>query len=69
MSNPPNGIRRTLAAVLIRLGRKEEARRVIEEFMAEGPNLTLSDMEKTIWQHREYLDRYIDDLRKAELPE
>ena len=69
MSNPPNGVRRHLAAVLVRLGRIEEARKVIEAFVAEAPNHTLSTEMATRWQHRPYLDKLIDDLRTAGLPE
>jgi adenylate cyclase len=69
MSNPPNAVRRHLAAVLVRLGRVEEARKVIEAFVAETPDHTLSTEMAYRWQHRPYLDKLIDDLRTAGLPE
>ncbi len=69
MSDPPVDVHLDLAAVLVRLGRLEEARSEIEAYMAAGPGMTLSDMEKSPYQHREYLDRRIEDLRRAGLPE
>ena len=65
MSNPPNGVRRISAAVLVRLGRIDEAREVIEAFIADGPDTSLSEMKKWRFQHRAYLDKWIDDLRTA----
>ena len=69
MSNPPNGVRRTLAAVLVGLGRLQEARAVMSKFIETDLEMTLEEMEGFAWKHREYLDRWIDDLRTAGLPE
>jgi len=70
MSSPPNGARRILAAVLVRLDRLQEARAVMSEFIENGLDMTLEEMRaKKNWKHREYLDRWIDDLRTAGLPE
>jgi adenylate cyclase len=69
MSNPPNGVRRHIAAVLVRLGRIVEAREAIEAFVANAPDYTLADEMATHWQHRAYLEQLIDDLRIAGLPE
>ena len=69
MSNPNNGTRRTLAAVLVRLGRVEEARAVIAAFREQAPDFTVSTMEKFPFQNRTYLERWMEDLRTAGLPE
>ena len=70
MSNPPNSVRRTLAAVLVRLGRVEEARAVIAAFREQEPDFTLATMEQRYaFQNRTYLERWMEDLRTAGLPE
>ena len=70
MTNPPNGVRRTLAAALVRLGRLEEASEVIEEFRKEEPDYTVAFLrEKTKFKHRPYVDKWAEDLLKAGLPE
>ena len=69
MSNPPNSVRRTLAAVLVRLGRVEEARAVIAAFREQEPDFTVATMENYAFQNRTYLERWIEDLRTAGLPE
>jgi tetratricopeptide (TPR) repeat protein len=69
MSNPPNGAHRILAAVLVRLGRVEEARAVITAFREKAPDSTLAKMENFAFQNRTYLERWMEDLRTAGLPE
>ncbi len=69
MSNPPNGARRTLAAVLVRLGRVEEARAVIAAFREQEPDFTVATMERFAFQNRAYLERWMADLRTAGLPD
>ena len=69
MSNPYNGVRRTRAAVLVRLGRIEEAREVISKFIETDLEMTLEEMEAHAWKDREALERWIEDLRTAGLPE
>jgi len=69
MSNPYNGVRRTRAAVLVRLGRIEEAREVIAKFIETDLDMTLEEMEGRVWKDREALERWIEDLRTAGLPE
>jgi adenylate cyclase len=70
MVNPPNGVRRTLAPVLVRLGRLDEARAVVQEFLRLEPSFNLEET-KTFagFQHQAYRDRWVDDLRKAGIPE
>ena len=56
--------------MLVRLDRLQEARAVMSEFIENGLDMTLEEMRaKKNWKHREYLDRWIDDLRTAGLPE
>jgi len=69
MSNLPNGARRTLAAILVRLGRVEEARVVIAAFREQAPDFTVSTMENFPFQNRTYLEQWMEDLRTAGLPE
>ena len=69
MSNSSNGVRRTRAAVLVRLGRIEEAREVMSKFIETDIDMTLEEMEAFAWKDREGLHRWIADLRVAGLPE
>lgn len=70
MSNLPNGARTILAAVLVRLGRIEEARAVIAAFREQEPDFTLATMEQRhTFQNRTYIERFMEDLRTAGLPE
>ena len=69
MSNPPNGARRTLGAVLVRLGRVEEARVVIAAFREQAPDFTVTTMENFAFQNRTYLEQWMEDLRTAGLPD
>lgn len=62
--------RRELAATYAHLGRIEDAEWEIEEVLANQPQLKLSDeRSRTIFQAGADLDRYIEGLRKAGLPE
>lgn len=69
MNKVPNMGRRTLAAVLVRLGRLEEAQGIIAAFRKSAPHYVLEDMKILPFKHGEYLERWIGDLRKAGLPE
>ena len=69
MSDMPNGARRTLAAALVRLERLDEAQVVMAESIENGMDMTLSDLRGWKFQHQEYLDRWLEDLRAAGMPE
>lgn len=69
MSKPPNGSRRARAAILVRLGRVEEAREVMSKFIETDLDMTLEEMGVIAWKDREGLQRWIEDLRTAGLPE
>jgi TolB-like protein len=69
MNKTPNGAQRTLAPVLVRLGRLEEAQAVIAEFRKNEPGYSLADVNRVSFEHKEYLERWTEDLRSAGLPE
>ncbi len=69
MNKTPNGARRTLAPVLVRLGRLDEARAVIAEFVQNEPDYSLENVETIPFEHKEYLERWTKDLLKAGIPE
>ena len=69
MTNPPNGVRRTLAAALVEVGRIDEARAMIKEYMKNEPAQTVADIRKLKYQYRPYVDKWANDLLKAGLPE
>ena len=69
MTDPPNGVRRTLAAALVQVGRLEEARAMIREYMKNEPEQTVADVRKLPYKHRAYIDKWAEDLRKAGLPD
>ena len=68
----PNLARRSLATTYVRLGRLEEARAVVAEFLKNDPDYTLEKLRLNI--KGKFINpadekRLIDDLRKAGLPE
>jgi adenylate cyclase len=69
MTEPPNGVRRTLAAALVQVGRLDEAREMINEFRRNEPEQTVSDIRKLPYKHRPFIEKWANDLLKAGLPE
>jgi TolB-like protein/class 3 adenylate cyclase/Tfp pilus assembly protein PilF len=69
MNQPPNLVRRHVAANLVRLGRMEEARQMATEFLKNDPDYRLE--RETVWPHKNPndLDDFITDLRRAGLPD
>lgn len=69
MSHPPNLVRRQVAAVYVRLGRIEEARKIADEFLREDPTYRLE--REAVWPHKnpKDLEAFVDDLRRAGLPD
>ncbi len=51
------------------MGRIEEAREVIKEFVKNNPEYTLVDIRGIKFKYRPYIDKWAEDLRKAGLPE
>ena len=67
-----NPARRALAATYVGLGRLIEARLVIEEFLKNAPDQTLEKIrlsKEGKFANPADLERWIDDLRAAGLPE
>ena len=59
-----------LAAALAQLGRIDEARLVVQELLREWPGLTICLLCQPLPpMNGEYLDRYVQGLKKAGLPE
>jgi len=72
MAKMPNLARRTQAALYVRLGRIEDAQAAIDELLKNEPGYTLDDQRhslKRTFRDSDAPDRFIDDLRKAGLPE
>ena len=70
MSDLPNGARTILAAVRVRLGRIEESRAVIAAIREQEPDFTLATLEQRhTFQNRTYIERFMEDLRTAGLPD
>ena len=59
----------TLAASLAHLGRLKEARECVAEMLRQSPDVTLSHIRSFPIKDAEYLERLIDGLAKAGLPE
>jgi adenylate cyclase len=69
MQNPVEG-RRLLAANLAHLGRIEEARAVAQELLKTHPNFTISRWaDRPPYRDHAILERFIEGLRKAGLPD
>jgi len=67
-----NSARRTLAAIYVRLGRLAEAQAVIKTLLENSPGYTLENVRlnfKDKFKNPADLEQYVEDLRKAGLPE
>jgi adenylate cyclase len=69
MNEVPDRLRRTLAPILLRLGREEEAKTVIDEFLADNPDFSIEEARNAPFESDEYLNRWLDDLRQLGVPE
>jgi hypothetical protein len=72
MSTTPNLARRTLAAIYVRLCRLDEARAAVKTFLENSPDYSIEKMRLNIagkYEDPNVPERYIEDLRKAGLPE
>ena len=69
MNGVPDRLRRTLAPILLRLGREEDAKTLIDEFLADNPNYSIEEARKAPFESDEYLNRWLDDLRRLGVPE
>jgi adenylate cyclase len=68
MSDPPNLVRRHLAANYVRLGRLAEARRVAAEFLIQQPAYTLEQEKARPFRDPKVLEAFMADLQRAGLP-
>lgn len=72
MSKMPNLARRTLAALLVRLDRTEEATEVISEFLRQAPDYTIGMQKQSLegkFRDPTVSEQFLQDLRTAGLPE
>jgi adenylate cyclase len=72
MSKVPGLAQRTLAAIYVRLGRHDEARAAVEALLAHDPGHSLEKMRLYFvgkFQNHAVPARFVEDLRKAGLPE
>jgi TolB-like protein/Flp pilus assembly protein TadD len=69
LHSPANpGMLRTRAATLVELGRTDEARADVQALLAMRPGVTISEVRRYL-DFMPDLDRYLDNLRRAGLPE
>lgn len=69
MNEVPDRLRRTLAPVLLRLGRHDEARAVIGEFLEDNPDYDIEEAEAAPYTDKETHNRWLDDLRALGVPQ
>ncbi|EEX09906.1 adenylate cyclase protein [Ruegeria lacuscaerulensis ITI-1157] len=69
MNSVPDRLRRTLAPILLRLGRDEEARAMMREFLTDNPAYDIEEARTAPFTDKEYHDRWLDDLRALGVPE
>lgn len=69
MNEVPNQLKRTLAPILLRLGREDEARVVIGEFLESNPTYDIQEASSAPFTDQNYLNHWLDDLRKLGVPE
>jgi tetratricopeptide (TPR) repeat protein len=60
---------RNLAAVYVRLGRLEEARAEVSKLLEKNPHFTLKSVNHQPYKNENRRQRFINDLRKAGVPE
>ncbi|SEJ80068.1 TolB amino-terminal domain-containing protein [Cribrihabitans marinus] len=69
MNEVPDRLRRTLAPILLRLEREEEARTLIDQFLADNPDYSIEEASQAPFESDDYLNRWLDDLRRLGVPE
>ncbi len=69
MNEVPDRLRRTLAPILLRLGREEEAKTMIGQFLEDNPNYSIEEARNAPFESDDYLNRWLDDLRRLGVPE
>ncbi|CUH47162.1 adenylate/guanylate cyclase domain-containing protein [Ruegeria atlantica] len=69
MNGVPDRLRRTLAPILLRLGREDEARAMIGEFLIDNPDYDIEEAKAAPFTDKEFHNRWLDDLRALGVPE
>ncbi len=72
MADMPNLARRTQAALLVRLGRIEDARKVIDRFLENAPTYSIRLQRHSLrgkFLDPGVADQFVNDLRLAGLPD
>jgi len=69
MNGVPDRLRRTLAPILLRLGRDEEARTMMRDFLTDNPDYDINEAKAAPFTDKDYHDRWLDDLRTLGVPE
>ncbi len=69
MNEIPDRLRRTLAPIFLRLGREDEAQTVIDAFLKDNPSYDIEEARTAPFTSDEYLNRWLDDLRRLGVPE
>ena len=69
MNGVPDRLRRTLAPILLRLGRDDEARTMMGEFLIDNPHYDIEEAKSAPFTDEEFHNRWLDDLRTLGVPE
>lgn len=69
MNEVPDRLRRTLAPILLRLGRENEARTMMREFLTDNPDYDIDEAKAAPFTDKEFHNRWLDDLRTLGVPE
>ncbi|WP_377192445.1 adenylate/guanylate cyclase domain-containing protein [Ruegeria meonggei] len=69
MAEIPDGLKRTYAPVLLRLGLSDEAQTVIDAFLTANPDFTIQEAQQAPFKSEAYLARWVEDLRELGVPE
>ncbi|WP_120632072.1 adenylate/guanylate cyclase domain-containing protein [Ruegeria sp. EL01] len=69
MNEIPDGLKRTYAPVLHRLGLVSEAQMVIDEFLIANPDFTIQEAKSAPFESEAYLTRWLDDLQRLGVPD
>ncbi|WP_170330307.1 adenylate/guanylate cyclase domain-containing protein [Ruegeria arenilitoris] len=69
MNGVPDRLRRTLAPILLRLGRDDEARTMMGEFLVDNPDYDIEEAKAAPFTDNEFHNRWLDDLRTLGVPE
>lgn len=69
MNEIPDGLKRTYAPVLLRLGLSSDAQIIIDEFLTANPEFTIQEAKNAPFESEAYLNRWVEDLRKLGVPE